>query len=154
MELSYYTQKNRIHLQLRNVRFLDNRSILIPTAGSIQRPDIPNTDIQNWTIGISKRSSTTKLQILQSKILRTITNVFIYVSKHTIHSQCIYSIYPRHSQILLQKNVVKNLSIYFKPLARKAIHRSFPSNPYRRLKRIIYGHNGDLLGWLLYNLAT
>lgn len=93
-----------------------------------------------WTYGIqlwgaAKKTNVNKIQVVQSKILRLITNAPPYVSNDTLHTD-LHIPYVREVAKLHYKKFHKKLHNHSNPLISELSSNFLPNNTTRRLKRM------------------
>jgi hypothetical protein len=113
---------NRSHLPLKNKLLLYNK-LLKPMWAS---------GVELW--GPAEPSNISRIQSLQSKILREISNAPLYVSNQTIHSDLKVPYVLDHA-IEKYKSFHKKLTSHPNPLAQNLLSLHIPGNPTRRLNR-------------------
>lgn len=84
--------------------------------------------------GSAKKSNLQRMQTLQSKILRRITNCPYYVSNHTLHKDLNIQ-YVNELASTRYKNFHNRVSSHSNPLVSQLASLTLPGNPQRRLKR-------------------
>lgn len=118
-------------------RLLDKRSQLhmkhkLTIYKTIIRP-IWTYGVQLW--GSAKPSHTKRIQAIQNKVLRTITQCPFYVSNNTLHNDLNIPLITTVAQELYN-TMHSKFEIHTNPLVHRMHPRFIPGNPARRLKRL------------------
>uniref|UniRef100_A0A2S2NGY0 Putative RNA-directed DNA polymerase n=1 Tax=Schizaphis graminum TaxID=13262 RepID=A0A2S2NGY0_SCHGA len=93
-----------------------------------------------WTYGLqlwgnAKETNVNKIQTVQNKILRLITNTPLYVSNCTLHTDLNIKIVHAEA-VTFYKSFHSRLPYHPNPLVSNLASRTIPGNPTRRLKKV------------------